>query len=475
MEQLPLFLDLKAKRCLLVGAGSVAERKAHLLLRAGARLVVVAPEISDYFTSLDSCTVTLLEQTFEPALCDGHRLVIAATGCESVNRAVADTANARGIWCNVVDRPELSSVFFPAIIDRSPVTIAVSTGGHSPTLARWLKRLIETRLPTRLAALATALGKWRVEVKQRIRDPDARRRFFEDTLSGPVARHLLAGRDSEAETVFRRGLSKQYGNGTRGEGEAYLVGAGPGDVGLLTLRGHQLLSQADIVLFDSLVSQEMLDFARRDAKRVCVGKRPGESHKQDEITRMLVGLVKKGYRVCRLKGGDPLIFGRGGEEAQALADAGLPFEIVPGISAAQGCAASAGIPLTFRKIASSVTFATGMVDRETDPDWALLARPRQTLALYMSIGSLDRVTKCLVKAGLSAGTPAAVIEKGTTSDERIVESDLSHIARVCAEHDITSPAMLFVGESVSMRASHQKHTEWNKHDMLIFQKVMSAS
>ena len=403
-------------------------------------------------------------------MCEGHHLIVAATNSESVNRAVADAARTLGIWCNVVDRPALSSVFFPAIIDRVPVTIAIGTGGHSPTLARWLKRHIEAALPSRLGMLGRTLGRWRQQVRTQIKDSAARRHFLDRVLDGPIARHVLAGRESAAEEAFARELASPCER----QGEAYIVGAGPGDVSLLTLRGHQLLSQADIVLYDALVCEDILEFARRDAKRVCVGKRPGESHKQAELTRSLVGLVRKGYRVCRLKGGDPFIFGRGGEEIQALAEAGLPFEVVPGITAAQGCAASAGIPLTFRKIASSMTLATGSVGANAEPDWTLLARAGQTLALYMSVAALDRISASLIAAGLEPQTPAAVVEKGTLDAERIVDSTLADIARDCRACDLGSPAMLFVGEAVGLRASGANKGNWNRKDVLLFPKVMSA-
>ncbi len=470
MEQLPLFLDLKSKSCLLVGAGDVAERKARLLLRAGARLTVVAPTLNDYFESLAPGSATIYRQAFTPATCDGHHLIVAATNSESVNRAVADAAQKLGIWCNVVDRPALSSVYFPAIIDRAPVTIAIGTGGQSPTLARWLKRRIEAALPSRLGTLGKTLGRWRQQVRTRIKDSAARRHFLDRILEGVIAGHVLAGRQSAAEEAFARELASPFAR----QGEAYIVGAGPGDVGLLTLRGHQLLSQADIVLYDALVCEDILEFARRDAKRVCVGKRAGESHKQAELTQSLVGLVRKGYRVCRLKGGDPFIFGRGGEEIQALAKAGLPFEVVPGITAAQGCAASAGIPLTFRKIASSITFATGNVGADAEPDWALLARAGHTLALYMSMATLDRVSANLIAAGLKPNTPATVVEKGTLEEERILDSTLADIAVDCRAYDVGSPAMLFVGEAVALRASSTNQSNWNRKEMLLFSNVMSA-
>ena len=472
MEQLPLFLDLNSKSCLIVGAGSVAERKSRLLLRAGARVTVVAPVMSEYFESLETESVTLVHAPFEADMCRGHHLIVAATGIDSVNRQVVRTAQEYGIWCNVVDQAELSTAFFPAIIDRSPVTIAVGTGGTSPTLARRIKQQIEALLPARLGAMAERLGGWRTQVKRRLKDAEERRFFWEGVVSGPIADHLLAGRESEAEQEFHCFLDAPKAK--QSQGEAYLVGAGPGDVGLMTLRGHQLLSQADVVLYDSLISEEILDLARRDAKRLCVGKGPGESHKQGELTRTLVRLVQKGYRVCRLKGGDPLIFGRGGEEAEALEVAGLPFEIVPGVSAAQGCAASVGIPLTFRGIASSVTLATGIAEKDSEPDWASLARPGQTLALYMGVRSLKRITTKLIANGLADSTPAALVENGTTRHQRFLESTLARIADLGAEQGIKSPAILFVGESLSRRSEPSLQTSWNNHTDMLFQKVMSA-
>lgn len=472
MGQFPLFLDLRAKSCLIVGAGSIAERKARLLLRAGARLTVVAPAMSEYFKSLDARSVTLIHASFEPGMCANQRLVIAATGHDWVNRQVARAARKYDLWCNVVDQTELSTAFFPAIIDRSPVMISVGTGGTSPTLARRIKRQIEAILPARIGALAKRLGAWRDQVKRRFKSPEDRRLVWDQVVSGAIANHLLAGRDREAEQAFLRLLSAP--NAKRGQGEAYLVGAGPGDVGLLTLRGHQLLSQADIVLHDALISEEILDLARRDAKRMCVGKRRGESHKQDELTRTLVGLVRKGYRVCRLKGGDPLIFGRGGEEANALREAGLPFEIVPGVSAAQGCAASVGIPLTYRGVSSSVTIATGIAEGGAEPDWVSLARPGQTLALYMGVRSLRRITRKLMENGLAASTPAALVENGTTRNERLIEATLDKIADVGALQGVSSPAILFVGDSLSLRSNPTAKTQSNLSEHPIFHMVIGA-
>ncbi len=474
VEQLPLFLDLTSRSCLLVGAGSVAERKARLLLRAGAELKVVAPHMNDWFETLDPHTsahkIDLIRTGFTASMCDGQHLVIAATGIDRVDRAVKSAADARGLWCNVVDRPDISTALFPAIVDRHPVTIAIGTGGTSPTLARRIKQQIEALLPARLGVLARQLGHWRTEVKRRIKALDERRGFWEKLLSGPIPNHLLAGRETHARRAFKQLLGT--GRVFSGEGEAWLVGAGPGDAGLMTLRGHQLLAQADIVLHDALVSEAVLDLARRDAKRVCVGKAPGESHTQRDVTRMLVRLVRKGYKVCRLKGGDPLIFGRGGEEARALSAANLPFEIVPGISAVQGCAASAGIPLTYRGVSSRIILATGVIEQGGVPSFAACADSDQTLALYMSMHRLRATARQLIAAGASAATPAILVEQGTTPDERVLEGTLADIADIGEAHGIRSPAMLFVGDSLKLRSPPTERA--HEHSPVSLPEAVSA-
>ena len=459
MEHLPLFLNLKDARCLVVGGGAVAVRKIRLLRRAGAAVTVVAPAISRELRALtapaDPSTddpgphITLVPERFSPRHCDGQQLVVSATGDGAVDRLVAKEAKDRGVWCNVVDDLDLSTFIFPAIVDRSPVVVAIGTSGAAPVLARRLKGQIESLLPARIGELAARARRWRDLVKRRIPAMVARRRFWERLFDGPIARHVLAGRPRRAERDFTRALLHPVAEPACGE--AYLVGAGPGDPGLITLRGRQLLSRADVVLYDALVSTEVLDYARKDATLIAVGKKPGDSDRQDGITELLVRFVAEGNRVCRLKGGDPLVFGRGGEEAAALAAAGLPFEIVPGISAALGCAASAGIPLTQRGVSSSVTFATPVVGRSEEPDWPLLARSGHTLALYMSVGAMATVTNDLIRHGMDETTPAAVVENGTSPRQRVIEADLATIARTSRAYRVRSPAILYVGASVALR------------------------
>jgi uroporphyrin-III C-methyltransferase / precorrin-2 dehydrogenase / sirohydrochlorin ferrochelatase len=452
MDYLPIFVKVDQQPCLVVGGGAVAGRKAALLLRAGARVSVVAPELVDSLKLLcEQKQVTHIRSGFSAEHVTGKRLVIAATDDAQVNRTVSRSAEAAGVPCNVVDNAGESSFILPAIVDRSPVTIAIGTGGNAPVLAQRLKSKIEAWLPARIGELAKRAGRWREPVSRRFSSMQERRRFWQRFFDGAVAEHILANRIPEAERLVRQELIGGITSKTRPEGEAYIVGAGPGDPGLLTLRAQQLLSQADVVLFDRLVARPILDFARKEAELVSVGKAVGESKVQQEtINRMLVDLVRQGKRVCRLKGGDPFIFGRGGEEAAALQAAGLPYQVVPGISAALGCAAYAGIPLTMRGVSGSVTFATAKLDAERSADWQALSRPGQTLALYMSAGSVQESASQLMQHGLAGTTPAALVESGTTERQRVLHSTLRQVADDARAAGIKAPALLFIGESVAL-------------------------
>jgi uroporphyrin-III C-methyltransferase/precorrin-2 dehydrogenase/sirohydrochlorin ferrochelatase len=327
----------------------------------------------------------------------------------------------------------------------------VGTGGRSPVLARSIKGLIEQTLPTRIGELAKQAGRWRGLVSKRFPSFSARRHFWQRFFDGPPAAAILANRMDDAVELFRKALLSTVPERPLPEGEAYIVGAGPGDPGLVTLRAQQLIGDADVVLYDRLVSRPILDFARKEADLIAVGKSAGQSIvSQLEINRLLVELVRSGKRVCRLKGGDPLVFGRGGEEAEALATAGLRYQIVPGVSAALGCAAYAGIPLTYRGVSRGVTLATASLDGEASADWNALAQSGQTLALYMSVGVLEKATKELQRYGLDAHTPAAIVENGTTSDQRVIHSTLASIAADASAARIRAPSLLFVGESVGL-------------------------
>jgi uroporphyrin-III C-methyltransferase/precorrin-2 dehydrogenase/sirohydrochlorin ferrochelatase len=452
MDHLPIFVKLHGEPCLVVGGGTLAERKVALLRRAGARVFAVAPQLNAALTALRTQEeIVHIEDAFEPSHLQGKRLVIAATDDDAANRLVARASEAAGVLCNVVDNCEESAFILPAIVDRSPVTVAIGTGGNAPVLAQRLKSKIEAWLPARVGELAQRAGRWRAPVKRRFATMAERRRFWQWFFDGPVAEHFLANRGKIAERLIRGELMGSRRARVELAGEAYIVGAGPGDPGLVTLRAQQLIGQADVILYDRLVAAPVLDFARKEAELVCVGKTAGgERGRQEWINELLVDLVRQGKRVCRLKGGDPFVFGRGGEEVAALEAAGLTYQIVPGISAALGCAAYAGIPLTQRGMSGSVTFATARRDGDREADWAALARPGQTLALYMSAGSIASSTRQLIRHGLAGDTPVAIVENGTTSSQRVLHSTLAELEAEARNAGIAAPAMLFVGETAAL-------------------------
>jgi uroporphyrin-III C-methyltransferase/precorrin-2 dehydrogenase/sirohydrochlorin ferrochelatase len=449
MDYFPLFLKLTDQAVLVVGGGEVAARKVDLLVRAGAKITVVAPELVESLQALAGAgTIGHVEGEFRPELLNGVRLAIAATDKHAVNAWVAHQAERRNVLVNVVDDRELSRFIVPAIVDRSPVIVAVGSSGDAPVLTRRLREKLEVFLPQRLGTLAQLAGKLRDAVKSRVEVPAARRRFWERLFDGPIAADVLAGRDVElAEARLKEELRVASESG-KPAGEVVLVGAGPGDPGLLTLRALRALQNADVVLYDRLVSDEIVDLARRDAERIYVGKAAGNAHvSQEGINDLLVKLALQGKRVCRLKGGDPFIFGRGGEELEALAAHGIRFEVVPGITAAAGCAAYAGIPLTHRDYAQSLTLVTGHCKGETDKvDWDLLARPGQTVVFYMGLGHLENILTQLTARGVPTSRAAAIIEQGTRATQRVITGTLEDLAHKAREALIESPALLIVGE-----------------------------
>jgi uroporphyrin-III C-methyltransferase/precorrin-2 dehydrogenase/sirohydrochlorin ferrochelatase len=430
MDFLPIFLDVREQPCLVVGGGEVAARKCALLRRAGAQ-------------------VTMTTQ-FREAELERYALVIAATSDQEVNRAVAAAAKARRIPVNVVDQPALCSFIMPSIIERAPLIVAVSSGGASPVLARLLRARLETLIPAgygRLAALAAA---FRDRVKARFRPPE-RRRFWERVLQGPVAELVFSGRDADARAALQASLDD-----TRlasGGGEVSLVGAGPGDPDLLTFRALRLMQQADVVVYDRLVSQPILDLVRREAERIYAGKeRAKHALPQEDINQLLVRLAREGKRVVRLKGGDPFIFGRGGEEIDTLAAEGIPFQVVPGITAAAGCASYAGIPLTHRDFAQSVVFVTGhLKNGSMDLNWAALAQPHQTIVFYMGLIGVDVLCRELVAHGLPAATPAALVQAGTTPRQRVLAGDLASLPGLVRDSGVRAPTLIIIGEVVTLR------------------------
>ena len=451
MQNLPIFTKLAGRRCLVVGAGAVAERRVEQLLRAGALVTVVAPDRSSAISEwAEAGRITLIETEFAGTPVDDYWLVVAATNDLDVNHEVASAAEAAKRFCNVVDEPGLCSFIMPTIVDRDPVTIAISSAGRSPVLARWLKGMIEETLPNRVGALAALAGRWRDRVKAALPDLDDRRRFWQSTLDGEVADLAYAGREAASETALDEALERWLEAKAAGPspGQAYLVGAGPGDPELITLRGRKLLARADVVLYDRLVNPKILEYARRDAELIPVGKAAGKpSIRQEQLNRLLVNLVESGKHVCRLKGGDPMVFGRVAEELEALSEAGLPFQVVPGVSAVEGCSAYAGIPLTMRDKARAVLIATG---HTTDHGSAGLSayRPDQTLALYMAVANFGAIAARLIELGHPRDLPLAVVENGTTARQRVIRATLAELTTLAAEHDVHSPALLLIGQTV---------------------------
>ena len=459
MDYIPLFFDLKGQRCLLVGGGAVACRKARLLAKAGACLQVVALEVDSELSELAQKSGGRVEQrAYQSNDLGDVAVVIAATDDEELNRRVSVDAKSRLIPVNVVDNPELCSFVMPAIIDRNPLVIGITSGGQAPVLARMLRARIESLVPAAYGQLAQLASKFRDRVKQAFSDGDARRRFWEDALQGPAAELCLSGRTEDAESHLATQL--QNTDDSPMQGEVYLVGAGPGDPDLLTFKALRLMQQAEVVLYDRLVSDGIMELVRRDADRIYVGKRRSEhAVQQGDINQLLVDLAKQGKRVLRLKGGDPFIFGRGGEEIEQLATENIPFQVVPGITAASGCASYAGIPLTHRDHAQSVRFITGhLKDDRVNLNWKELVEPAQTLVFYMGLMGMEAICRSLIEHGRDPSTPAALVEKGTTQEQRVFVSDLANLAKVVSEKEVHAPTLLIIGEVVSLH----HHLNWFK-------------
>lgn len=451
MDFLPIFLNISNKTCLVVGGGEVATRKVILLLEAGAQVSVVSPELD---AALDEYLmrgrINHCAGYFQPEHLENITLVIAATNDRTVNQQVSEAAQQRQIPVNVVDDPDLCTFIMPSIVDRSPLLIAVSSGGQSPVLARLLRAQLEIMIPAAYARLAAIAGKFRQHVKQHFTHPEKRRIFWEKTLQGPLTEMVLAGKDQVAQDYLLQSLQQE--NDAPPQGEVYLVGAGPGNPDLLTFRAMRLMQQADVVVYDRLVSPAILNLVRRDATRIYAGKeRNRHTLKQESINQLLVRLAQEGQRVLRLKGGDPFIFGRGGEEIETLASHHIPFQVVPGITAASGVAAYAGIPLTHRDYAQSCIFVTGhLKDNTIDLDWPYLARPNQTIVIYMGLLGLPVLCQQLIIHGLPDTTPTAIIQQGTTQQQKIVTGTLNTLPRLAAAANLIPPTLIIVGEVVKL-------------------------
>lgn len=449
MDYFPLFCRLQGKRCLLVGGGDVAERKARLLLDAGADLHVGALEFSPVFQQwAEQGKLQLLPGHFQESWLEGCWLVIAATDDDVVNQQVGDAAELRRIFCNLVDAPQEASAIMPSIVDRSPLMIAVSSGGRAPVLARLLREKLEAMLPQHLGQLASLAGSLRGRVKQTFNSMAQRRAFWErffasDRLAQTLANHDKPRANHIVDTLFDAPLAQQ--------GEVVLVGAGPGDAGLLTLKGLQSIQQADVVVYDRLVSEPILNLVRRDAERIFVGKQAGNHCvPQSQINQLLLEQAQRGKRVVRLKGGDPFIFGRGGEELEVLAQHNIPFSVVPGITAASGCAAYSGIPLTHRDHAQSVRFVTGHLQQQGEMEWGKLAAEQQTLVFYMGLTQAPEIQRQLLAHGMDAATPVAIVQNGTTPQQQVETATLAELSQLAQQ--FASPALIIVGHVVGLRS-----------------------
>jgi len=448
MKYLPIFLDITKMPCLVVGGGSVAARKVEQLRKANAQVIVVAPELCHELSVLaDRQLIEYKCSDFNEDNLRDKILVIAATDDTSVNKLISELANERNLPVNVVDNPELCSFIMPSIVDRDPVQIAISTGGASPVLARLLRARLESLIPASYGELAKLMQKFRTAVKAKYPDMQHRRRYWENILQGPIAEMIYVGQQKKALAALEKTLSDEADNINQ-TGEVYLVGAGPGDPDLLTFRALRLMQQAEVVLYDRLVAPVIVDLCRKDTDRIYVGKKRNQhALPQTEISQLLVELAKQGKRVLRLKGGDPFIFGRGGEEIELLAAENIPFQVIPGITAASGCASYAGIPLT-------CVFVTGhLKDGGMDLNWETLIQPRQTIVVYMGLMGLEALCRELILRGLPKTMPIALIQRGTTSQQKVYIGDLASLPEMSKLHDITPPTMIIIGEVVKLHES----------------------
>ncbi len=454
MDYLPIFLRLNDEPALVVGGGAVAARKVSLLLQANARVTVVSPDLDDSLSQLKANDeIEHICGQYQDNMVKHYRLVIAATDDTAVNEKIYQQAKSINIPVNVVDHPDLCSFIMPSIVDRSPVVLAISTGGSSPVLARMIRSRLEALIPASYGRLAELAQKYRSAVKAKFENVEHRRKFWEKTLEGKVSELVFSGRDSEAEKVLQAVIDSSDDSALDEKGEVYLVGAGPGDPDLLTFRALRLMQRADVVLYDRLVSDEIVSMVRRDAEKIYVGKeKANHAVPQGDINKLLVRLAKQGKRVLRLKGGDPFIFGRGGEEIKDLFHEGISFQVVPGVTAAAGCAAYAGIPLTHREFSQSVSFVTGhLKDGSFDLNWDLLSQPRQTVVIYMGLTGLEIISQKLIEHGVSHDMPAALIQQGTTRNQRVITATLSTLHdKVKAEH-VVAPTLIIIGEVVTLQ------------------------
>ncbi|SMM99896.1 Siroheme synthase / Precorrin-2 oxidase / Sirohydrochlorin ferrochelatase / Uroporphyrinogen-III methyltransferase [uncultured Candidatus Thioglobus sp.] len=451
MDYLPIFIDIAQKPCLVVGGGDIAHRKIGLLLKANAQVSCIAKTAAQNVVDMaNKGIITLVEKDFEDSDIDQQILIISATDDEALNTHVSNIATEANIPVNVVDSPDLCTFVMPSIVDRSPIVIATSSAGKAPVLARLIRAKLESTIPHAYGKLAELAGDFRAQVKAKFDSIEERRYFWEKAFSGVVAEKVFAGKMEEAKSD----LQKQLDNSTDSSmGEVYLVGGGPGDPDLLTFKALRLMQQADVILYDRLVSEGVMELVRRDAELIYVGKeRDNHSVPQEGINQLLVDLAKQGKRVCRLKGGDPFIFGRGGEEIETLAENQVPFQVVPGITAASGCSTYSGIPLTHRDYSQSCRFVTGhLKDGTMNLPWNELAVEQQTIVFYMALKGASHLSEQLIAHGMRGNMPIALVEKGTTPDHKVHITTLAELPDLVANTVIHAPTLIIVGEVVKLR------------------------
>ena len=458
MQALPIFFNIKNRHCVVIGGGDVAMRKVSMLLKASAAITLYSPAICHELQDLVVAQkIKYVQTNFEPNQLTGACMVIAATDDEAVNTAVSIAAKAQNIPVNVVDAPDLCTFTMGSIIDRSPVVIAISSEGNAPVLARYIRAKIETMLPATYGRIADIAGEFREQVKAKFGTTQARRIFWEGILQGPVVERVLSGQEQAARELLQNILNDT--DATANKGEVFLVGGGPGDPDLLTFRALRLMQQCDVCVYDKLVSPEVMELVRRDAELIFVGKsRDQHTMPQEEINELLAKLALQGKRVLRLKGGDPFIFGRGGEEIETLMQHGVPFQVVPGITAANGVSSYAGIPLTHRDYAQACLFITGHLkakegstELSLDLDWVAMSRPRQTVVIYMGLVGLKEICEKLIEHGVAANMPIAVVQQGTTQRQRVVTATLADLAEKVEAAGMKPPCLTIVGEVVKLR------------------------
>ena len=451
MDHLPIFIDIRKKPCIVIGGGDIALRKINLLLKAQAKVICLSPLFCKGIKNLSKDGhITLINKSFDQTDIKDYSIIIAATDDSSVNSLISAIAQVKKIPVNVVDSPELSSFIMPSIVDRSPLIIAVSSSGKAPVLSRIIRAKLETVIPSAYGILADIAGEYRQKVKDRFSTIKDRRAFWEAVFSGVIAEKVFSGRISEA----KEDIEKQLNDSVEMElGEVYLVGAGPGDPDLLTFKALRLIQQADVVLYDRLVSKGVMELVRRDSELIYVGKKGGsdKSTKQVDINVQLVKLAKSGKRVCRLKGGDPFIFGRGGEEIESLSEHGIPFQVVPGITAASGCSSYAGIPLTHRDYSQSCRFVTAhLKNGTTNLPWEEFIIDQQTIVFYMALSGAKYICEKLMEHGMDKDMPIAIIEKGTMPEQKVYISSLIELPALLEREDIHAPTLMIVGEVVKL-------------------------